>query len=654
MGIFSLFKPKVSKDIAEIDRMNGYEFEQYTGLLLKKLGYRNVVVTQASNDYGIDVTCMKNGVKYAIQCKCYSNKLGNSSVQEAVAGKQYYKCDVGVVLTNNYFTENAINLAKSNGILLWDRTELIKMLQKAKRNPSAVETVPQVLEEPQKEETERKVYDNSNLPVSPYTGLPNSFEINGIDYDLENLKDIECFPQFSTPFSCNNEEYYINTFFRKCAMGYEKNGMINIASALINKAKEFEANSQVLYMQYKKQTDNSILSDDEVNKTLSIKDMVKTISEQEEGESKAKEQAIIDDFCDYILPANDFFESFSEDIKLLIKDPNFTKKPLLSIPIGKDLDNIFFCDIEKATHIKIIGASGSGKSILLHSMIISILSKVKPDEVKLLLIDPKGIEFSKYNGLPHLLVPIVTDSRKAAGALGWVVSEMLQRFKKFSDIGVRDIDSYNEYAFIKEDLESIPRICIFIDEFSLLMMTSPKEVEDSICRLTQMSRAAGIHLIIATMNSSLLKKVNIDTSIELQINGDSEDYNCYNRLLYKSVSKKAKLQGAYVADKDITLICDFIKEQVPVTYDSSVLEEKLAEEQDSYDPLFEKAAEVVIETGIASTSFLQRKLSVSYIRGAKIIDQLEEYGVIGKPEGSKPRQVLMTKQMWLEKRAYDK
>ncbi len=371
----------------------------------------------------------------------------------------------------------------------------------------------------------------------------------------------------------------------------------------------------------------------------------------------------------------------------LIDTPEFSEQSSkLSAGLGKDIaGNPVYCDISKMPHLLIAGTTGSGKSVCMNSIIVSILYRAKPDEVKFLMIDPKQVEFSKYVGIPHLLVPVVTDPRKAAGALGWAVSEMLQRYNKFSETGVRDIEGYNKYVAKHEDMEPMPKICIFIDELADLMMAAPKEVEDSICRLAQMARAAGMHLVIATQRPSVdvitgLIKANISSRIALTVSsqidsrtildtGGAEKLLGRGDMLYNPIgaSKPIRVQGCFISDEEVEDLCDYIKNQGESEYNEDIQKEidaKAVQDkksnpfeddgiEENYDALFEKAAEIVIETGTASTSFLQRKLSVGYARGAKIMDQLEEYGVIGAPEGSKPRQVLMTKQMWLEKRAYD-
>ena len=376
----------------------------------------------------------------------------------------------------------------------------------------------------------------------------------------------------------------------------------------------------------------------------------------------------------------------SVSMREIVDSPEFSRqKSKLSAGLGKDISgNCVFCDVAKMPHLLIAGTTGSGKSVCMNSIIVSILYRAKPDEVKFLMIDPKQVEFSKYAGIPHLLVPVVTDARKASGALGWAVSEMLQRYAKFSETGVRDIEGYNKYVQKHDDMEPMPKICIFIDELADLMMAAPKEVEDSICRLAQMARAAGMHLVIATQRPSVdvitgLIKSNISSRIALTVSSQIDsrtilDSSGAEKLLGKGdmlyspigANKPTRVQGCFISDEEIEELCDFIKNQGESEYDENIqkeIEAKAVQEKKSpfegddedsnYDPLFEKAAEIVMETGTASTSFLQRKLSVGYARGAKIIDQLQEDGVIGPPEGSKPRQVLMNKQMWLEKRAYD-
>ena len=365
----------------------------------------------------------------------------------------------------------------------------------------------------------------------------------------------------------------------------------------------------------------------------------------------------------------------------LIDTPEFGKqRSMLSVGLGRDISgDAVYCDVAKMPHLLIAGTTGSGKSVCMNSIIVSILYRAKPDEVKLVLIDPKKVEFSKYSGIPHLLVPVVTDPRKAAGALGWAVSEMLKRYQTFSDTGVRDIEGYNKYVKKHEDMQPMPKIVICIDELSDLMMAAPKEIEDSICRLAQMARAAGMHLVIATQRPSVdvitgLIKANISSRIALTVSSQidsrtildasgAEKLLGYGDMLYAPIgsSKPIRVQGCYISDEEVESLCDFVKSQGESQYSDEIQKEIEAkavqdkkspfegdESSEQLDPRFEEAVEIVLETGTASTSFLQRKLSVGYARGAKIMDQLEEKGIIGPQDGAKKREVRINKQQWLE------
>lgn len=372
--------------------------------------------------------------------------------------------------------------------------------------------------------------------------------------------------------------------------------------------------------------------------------------------------------------------------ELIDTDEFRTQKSILSVGLGKDIGgNCVYCNLSKMPHLLIAGTTGSGKSVCMNSIIVSILYRARPEEVKLLMIDPKKVEFSKYENIPHLLVPVVTDPRKASGALGWAVSEMLKRYQMFSDTGVRDIDGYNKYVDKHEDMEHMPRVVICIDELADLMMAAPKEVEDSICRLAQMARAAGMHLVIATQRPSVdvitgLIKANISSRIALTVSSQidsrtildsagAEKLLGYGDMLYAPIgcSKPIRVQGCFISDEEVESLCEFIKNQGESQYSEEIqkeIDEKAVQEKGSpftdggdpseqLDVLFEKAVETVIESGKASTSFLQRKLGVGYSRGSKIMDQLEEKGIIGPQDGSKPRDVRINMQQWLEMKAYD-
>ena len=368
--------------------------------------------------------------------------------------------------------------------------------------------------------------------------------------------------------------------------------------------------------------------------------------------------------------------------ELIENDDFYSSKSKLYAGLGKDISgNGIYCDVAKMPHLLVAGATGAGKSVCINSIIVSMLYRATPDEVKFVMIDPKQVEFTMYQGIPHLLVPVVTDPRKAAGALGWAVSEMLKRYKLFSENGVKNIQGYNKLADKSEDIKRMPQIVIFIDELADLMMAAPKEVEESICRLAQLARAAGMHLVIATQRPSVdvitgLIKANIPSRIALTVSSQidsrtildtagAEKLLGYGDMLYNPVglSKPTRVQGCFVDEDEIEKIVSFIKSQGECSYDDEIareIEEKTVvekkkgnpftdeDEADDIDPLFSKAVDVVMELGSASTSVIQRKLKVGYARGARIVDQMEEKGIIGPAEGSKARKVLISKTQWLE------
>ncbi len=378
-------------------------------------------------------------------------------------------------------------------------------------------------------------------------------------------------------------------------------------------------------------------------------------------------------------------------LREIIETPVYRNaKSKLNVSLGKDITGNTICaDVAKMPHLLIAGTTGSGKSVCLNAMIISILYNSTPDEVKLLMIDPKQVEFTIYNGIPHLLVPVVADPRKAAGALGWAVTEMLQRYKMFSEKSVRDIKGYNKLAETDETMTPMPHICIFIDELSDLMMAAPNEVEDSICRLAQMARAAGMHLVIATQRPSVnvitgIIKANIPSRIALSVSSQVDSRTIIDSvgaekllgngdMLFNpvGVSKPVRVQGCYVSDEEVENVVKFIKSQTEdeKKYDEDVMQEierqaamepkknssvsTSADSDDSSggDEMIPKAIEVVVEAQLASTTLLQRKLKLGYARAARIMDELEERQIVGPFEGSKPRKVLVSKQQWMEMNA---
>lgn len=370
--------------------------------------------------------------------------------------------------------------------------------------------------------------------------------------------------------------------------------------------------------------------------------------------------------------------------EIIDSTPFKESKSKLTIALGRDIagDETIF-DISKMPHGLIAGATGSGKSVCINSIILSILYKSSPEDVKLLLIDPKVVELGIYNGIPHLLVPVVTDPRKAAGALGWAVTEMENRYKRFAECDVRNIEGYNKLAEKREDLAKMPQIVIIIDELADLMMTASNEVEDAICRIAQKARAAGMHLILATQRPSVnvvtgLIKANIPTRIAFAVAsvvdsrtildmGGAEKLLGRGDMLFYPVGavKPYRVQGCFVSDEDVEKVVEFVKSDHSGEYSEEIMHEierQAAKEkgaksglpednEEEKDVMLEQAIEVVVEAGQASTSLLQRKLKLGYARAARIIDQMETRGVIGTYAGSKPREVLITKAQLLEMKA---
>ncbi|MGN1102851.1 MAG: DNA translocase FtsK, partial [Huintestinicola sp.] len=361
-------------------------------------------------------------------------------------------------------------------------------------------------------------------------------------------------------------------------------------------------------------------------------------------------------------------------IREMIESEEFASaKSKLSFVVGKNIDGeVIIGDIGKMPHVIIAGTTGSGKSVCTNSIIMSILYNASPDEVRLVLIDPKMVEFKTYDGIPHLLIPVVTDPRKAAGALSWAVQEMLKRYKLFADSNVRDLNGYNEMAAETEGVEPLPRIVIAIDELADLMMACSNEVEDSICRLAQMARAAGMHLIIATQRPTVdvitgLIKANIPSRIALTVSSQidsrtiidqagAEKLLGYGDMLYypQGIPKPIRVQGCFVSTKEVESVVEFIKSGGTVEYSTEIMEEiekaipvpkgEKGGDNSSDVPtgdgsdadVIDRAVEVLCDAGQASVSYLQRKLKLGYARAARVMDQLEELGVVGPYEGSKP------------------
>ena len=371
-------------------------------------------------------------------------------------------------------------------------------------------------------------------------------------------------------------------------------------------------------------------------------------------------------------------------LREVIDSQEFSKaKSKSSFAVGKDIgDNCIVGNIARLPHMLIAGTTGSGKSVCMNSIIISLLYKASPDEVKLIMVDPKMVELGIYNGIPHLLIPVVTDPKKAAGSLQWAVTEMMRRYKAMSDAGVRDLESYNAIMDNQSDTaKKLPQVVVIIDELADLMLVAAKEVEESICRIAQMGRAAGIHLIIATQRPSAdvitgLMKANIPSRIAFSVASAMESRIILDTqgaeklvgkgdMLYAPIGdgKPRRVQGCYVSDSEVEAVASYVKSNFTSDYDQQIMEEierkavqtgtkSAAQEPEpnadelSGDEMLPAAVDVILETGQASVSMLQRRLKLGYARAARIVDEMEEKGIVGPFQGSKPRTILITKEQW--------
>ncbi len=372
-------------------------------------------------------------------------------------------------------------------------------------------------------------------------------------------------------------------------------------------------------------------------------------------------------------------------LREVLDSAEFTNaKSKSSIGLGKSIDgNCVVGNISKMPHLLIAGTTGSGKSVCMNSIIISLLYKAGPEDVKLIMVDPKMVELGIYNGIPQLLIPVVTDPKKAAGSLQWAVTEMLRRYKMMSDLGVRDLESYNSIVISEEGGQKLPQVVIIIDELADLMMVAAKEVEDSICRIAQMGRAAGMHLIIATQRPSAnvitgLMKANIPSRIAFSVASAMESRIILDTMgaeklvgkgdmLYAPIGcgKPLRVQGCFVTDNEVEAVAEYVKENFVADYNQEVMKEieKSAQQTGSKKPasvsdpdpsdeelegdeMLPAAVDVILETGQASVSMLQRRLKLGYARAARIVDEMEEKGIVGPFQGSKPRAILITKEQW--------
>ncbi|MGN0795189.1 MAG: DNA translocase FtsK, partial [Aristaeellaceae bacterium] len=351
-------------------------------------------------------------------------------------------------------------------------------------------------------------------------------------------------------------------------------------------------------------------------------------------------------------------------------------KPLV-VALGKDIAGApIVCDLAKMPHLLIAGATGSGKSVCINTIINSLLYRCSPKEVRLILVDPKVVELQCYNGIPHLLVPVVSDPHKASGALAWAVGEMMDRYRRFQEAGVRAIDGFNEQM---PEEEKMPRIVIVIDELADLMMTCKKDVEERICRLAQLARAAGIHLIVATQRPSVdvitgLIKANIPSRIAFKVSSNvdsrtildrigAEQLLGYGDMLYMPTGEftPIRVQGCFLSDPEVNRITDFIRESCPASYDPAVLEEldKLQSESDNVvipdasagddytggdGSLLTQCIEMAVNDGQVSTSLIQRRLKLGYARAGRLVDEMEKRGIVSAKDGAKPRMCLISRE----------
>ena len=360
-------------------------------------------------------------------------------------------------------------------------------------------------------------------------------------------------------------------------------------------------------------------------------------------------------------------------------------KSRVAFAVGKDIGgNCIVGDIARLPHVLIAGTTGSGKSVCTNSLIVSLLYKSTPEEVRFIMVDPKMVELAPYNGIPHLLIPVVTDPKKAAGALQWAVYEMMKRYKLFSENGVKDLDGFNALAQRNEELKKMPTVVVVIDELADLMLVAAKEVEESICRVAQMGRAAGMHLVIATQRPSSdvitgLMKANIPSRIAFAVASSLEsriilDTTGAEKLVGKGdmlyaplgAGKPTRVQGCFITPEEIERVVDYVKQSGEAEYSQDVMDkiEQAVKEKEKGggksagapepagespdDELLSAAVDVVLETGQASVSMLQRRLKLGYARAARLVDQMEERGYVGPFEGSKPRQLLIDKAKWQE------
>ena len=561
-------------------------------------------------------------------------------------------------------------------------------------------------------------------------GKPETEIIRSIfeEAELERRREREIFARFPPPERVAELDLETERLIRKATDGYEKNTAADPGSKPSEKKVMYKAPSYALLERDAKQTEVNLTAELRANADFLVKTLESfgvqtkvvdiargpTVTRYElqpnSGVRLNRITNLADDIALNLATAGVRIEApIPNKAAVGIEVPNKQKRlvrlrPIvessefkdaespLTVALGRDISGkVMIADIAKMPHLLIAGTTGSGKSRCLHSMIISMMYKSPPEDLRFVFIDPKMVEFGMYNGIPHMLVPVVTEARKASGALGWAVVEMLKRYKLFSDYGVRDIASFNRLIENREPFETagddedeppgkMYRIVIIIDELADLMMVSPREVEDSICRLAQMARAAGLHLIIATQRPSVdvitgVIKANISSRVALSVSSQIDSRTIIDSagaekligngdmlFLPLDLPKPVRIQGCFVSDEEIERIIKELKKSAVIEYNEQVLEEierQAAKEKgsastaagsDEADSMLDEAISVVVEAKQASTSLLQRRLKLGYARAARIMDEMEQMGVIGPSEGSKPRVVNMTVQQLHEMR----
>ncbi len=646
----------------DFDSLNGYDFELWCANLLRKNGYKSVEITRGSGDQGVDIIAEKDGIRYAIQCKRYSTDIGNKPIQEVVAGKSYYKCQIGAVMTNRYFTKSAKELANATGTLLWDRDK-IKQLLSAEEGKGAISS-----------DGSSIAFGKHNkiTPNRPYT-MNKKGEINAEKKAFPRLKRVkEEAPSEDDPPAYNYPP--IDLLAQGEVEDTSAHGQRDMQKAklLEDTLQSFGISAKLTGIAHGPAVTRFELQPAPGVKVSRITSLSDDIALNLAAMSVRIEAPIPGKAAVGVEIPNDKVEMVR--LRDVLESGEARKHPSrIAVGLGKDNSGRYIvADIAKMPHVLIAGQTGSGKSVCINAIIASILFRASPEEVKLILIDPKVVELSVYNNIPHLVCPVVTDPKKAASALDWAVAEMTKRYKLFAERGVRDIKGYNKS--LKEGEKLMPQMVIIIDELADLMMVSPGEVEDSICRLAQLARACGMHLVIATqrLSAKILTsqiKDNISTRIAFLVKSQTESLTIIENagaeklmgngdmLFVPNGMKSIRVQGAWVSDDEVHNIVEYIKQSGEAEYDPDMLEHmenvtrsdaEKEEFEAEYDNKLPEAVDIAIDLGQVSISMLQRKMRIGYARAGRIIDEMSRRGIVSEADGSKPREVIVTRKEALD------